>query len=142
MHDRTPTVGIVAFKDNKALLVEHSESAQHLTGVWGLPGGRLDDGESLLDAAAREFQEETGLIPDKSTMVQLPTVHQGDIRRKSGEILKTAWNVFLVKDYTGELMNSDETAPEWVPIEQVSQLSNLLPNTQNAISEAWNLLNI
>lgn len=136
MDDRIHTVGCVAFKDKSALLVLHGESAQHLTGVWGLPGGRLDEGEDLLDAAAREFEEETGLAADKSTMVKLPTIYQGDIKRKSGEILKTFWNVFLVKDFAGELRGSDETVPQWVPIEHVSKLANLLPNTENAILEA------
>lgn len=141
MSERIHTVGIVAIKDESALLVLHGESAQHLTGVWGLPGGRLDLDESLLDAAAREFWEETGLTPDKATMVQLPTVYQGDIKRKSGEVMKTYWNVFLVRDFTGELTASDETVPEWMPIDRVGQLENLLPNTENAVREGLQLIN-
>ena len=30
-------------------------------GLWGLPGGRLDPGESVIEAGRREVMEETGL---------------------------------------------------------------------------------
>lgn len=138
MSERIPTVGVVALKDKSALLVLHGESAQHLTGVWGLPGGRLEPEETLLDAAAREFWEETGLTPDKETMVKMPSIYQGDIPRKNGEIMYTDWHLFLVKNFTGELVGSDETTPEWVDIAAMVEL-NLLPNTENAVREGLQL---
>ena len=81
---RTTTVAVLAFDKSRVLLVKHGEAAHHLTGVYGLPGGRLDEGESLEDGAAREFQEETGLIPEKSSMIKIPKVYEAEIPRKGG----------------------------------------------------------
>lgn len=136
---RTTTVAALAFDKSRVLLVKHGEAAHHLTGVYGLPGGRLDEGESLEDGAAREFQEETGLIPEKSSMIKIPKVYEAEIPRKSGEVLYTSWNVFLVKQYEGKLKETDETIPEWIEIDNVGKL-NLLPNTEEAIQEGLKLL--
>lgn len=38
-------------------------------GQWALPGGRLDPGETALDAALREVDEEIGLRLDESSLV-------------------------------------------------------------------------
>ena len=138
--NRAITVAALAFKNNEVLLVKHGEAAHHLTGVYGLPGGRLDHpGESLLDGAAREFQEETGLVPDKSSMMQIPTVYEAEIPRKNGEILYTSWNVFLVKKFWGKLVSTDETVPGWIEIDKISNL-NLLPNTEDVIKEGKAIL--
>jgi len=53
-----PTIGaIVAIIENgRILLTQREDSA-----VWCLPGGAVEDGESLEQAAAREAFEETGL---------------------------------------------------------------------------------
>lgn len=135
---RTVTVAGLAFDGDKVLLVKHGEAAHHLTGIYGLPGGRLEFGEELLDGAAREFQEETGLIPDKSSMLKIPTVFEAEIDRKGGELLKTFWHVYLVRRYSGTLISSDETIPEWVPLSSVKHL-HLLANTLQAIQEGQEL---
>lgn len=136
---RTPTVSAAAFRGSEVLLVKHGEAASHLTGVYGLPGGRLESGESLLDAAVREFEEETGFRAERDSMSLLSTVFNGDIHRKSGEILKTAWHIFAVSNFTGELRETDETSPEWVEIDTMSSL-NLLPNTEVAVREALSII--
>jgi len=53
-------------------------------GAWTIPKGVLDDGEEPLAAAAREFQEETGIRPVP------PFLPLGSIRQKAGKVVH-AW---------------------------------------------------
>lgn len=45
--------------DGKLPLIKFKRN--YLTGYWGLPGGKFDDGEFLPDTAVREIAEELGL---------------------------------------------------------------------------------
>jgi 8-oxo-dGTP pyrophosphatase MutT (NUDIX family) len=40
-------------------------------GAWGLPGGRMESGESLRDAMFRECREELGFVPDFMRLVPI-----------------------------------------------------------------------
>ena len=55
-------VSAVIFRDGKVLLLKRTKSPGH--GFWSLPGGRVEFGESLHTALAREVDEETGLTID------------------------------------------------------------------------------
>ncbi len=136
----TPTVAVLAFDNDKVLLVKHTGKAEHLTGIYGLPGGRIQIKEGHKTAAAREFEEETGLSTNSSDLIPLPTVFHGVIPRKNGNNVKMSWNVFVAKQASGKLKLSGETVPFWVDIKNISQL-NLLPNTELAIEEGLKVIN-
>lgn len=52
-------VGAVAVRDGCLLLVRRGRAPA--LGKWSVPGGRVEWGETLADAAVREVAEETGL---------------------------------------------------------------------------------
>lgn len=52
-------VGALVLRDNKILLVKRNHPPAE--GLWAVPGGRINLGETLKQAAAREVKEETGL---------------------------------------------------------------------------------
>lgn len=53
-------VGVIIEKQNQILLGQRINS--HGAGAWSAPGGHLEFGETPEQCAARETQEETGLI--------------------------------------------------------------------------------
>lgn len=60
------TVCAVIDREGRVLFSERGDFK-----VWALPGGRLDSGELLVDAAAREVREETGVVAEVQRPVGL-----------------------------------------------------------------------
>lgn len=56
-------VGILIV-DDQVLLLKRVDTDRMFPGQWGLPGGKVDPGETLEQACSREFQEETGIDVD------------------------------------------------------------------------------
>ncbi len=66
--------GIMILKNNQVLLGQRhddpkkADSLLHGQGTWTMPGGKLDFGEGLKEAAIREVSEETGIDIKKENL--------------------------------------------------------------------------
>ena len=60
--------GIVTAPDGQRLLIQRN-------GRWDLPKGKVEAGETLLQAALREVQEETGVVPAAAGAIPVKTYH-------------------------------------------------------------------
>jgi mutator protein MutT len=70
-----PAAVLVAFhEDGRLLLTKRSARLKHHPGQIAFPGGKVEQGETLVDAALREAQEEVGLDPSQvSVLGTLPS---------------------------------------------------------------------
>lgn len=75
-------------------------------GVWTIPKGEIDKGEDPLEAARREFEEETGFRPEGEFRELTPA------RQRSGKIVH-AWAVEGDCDPT--TLRSNTFTLEWPP---------------------------
>lgn len=66
-----PVVGIagIVLDGNRVLLVKRGR--EPLQGIWSLPGGKLELGETLRDGVRRELREEAGLDVRVLDMVEV-----------------------------------------------------------------------
>jgi mutator protein MutT len=105
----TPIVGVgVAIVDEgKILLVQRANDPGK--GLWAVPGGKVDHGETLRAAAVREVLEETGLDVEVGDLVW------------AGEHISDHGHIVLI-DFMGTVRGGslqaadDADRAEWVPI--------------------------
>ena len=55
-----PAVSALVFRDDSVLLVKRRDEPSQ--GLWSPPGGSLEMGETVAQAATREVREETGVV--------------------------------------------------------------------------------
>lgn len=105
----------ILINDQRALLLQKPSK-----GWWVAPGGKMESGESIVEAAKREYREETGLSIDDLQLVSVFTV----VVREEEEIVDE-WMMFSFKttNYKGSLFtHSPEGKLEWIPLTEILQL--------------------
>ena len=119
----------VLIEDGKVLLQKRSDN-----GLWGLPGGRIDTGESMAECAVREMLEETGIETSVTRLVGVysdPEYHSIMSYRHGPEvtIVQYVIGLYEVERTGGEIAVSHEsTAVEWCPVAVCLNRSPLPPD--------------
>jgi len=99
-------------------------------GLWGLPGGYVDRGEVVEQAAVREVWEETGLQVEVGALIGLFS--------ESGDPVIVA--VFAANEIGGKLESGPEALEVgFFPVDDLPELA--FPRDQDVLSE-WQSTNV
>lgn len=83
-------------------------------GRYNGTGGKVEEGENIVEATIREAKEEIGVLPS--------------LIKKVAELTFTfphneSWNqlvhVYITETWEGELVETDEMAPNWFNVEEI-----------------------
>ncbi len=97
-------------KDGRVLLIRKKRGLG--AGKINAPGGKLEPGETALEAAIRETREEVGVTP-------LHLEERGFLRFQFTDGYSLSCAVFVARDFEGELIETDEATPQWCSIDAV-----------------------
>ncbi|MEM8701368.1 MAG: NUDIX hydrolase [Pseudomonadota bacterium] len=118
LYPDAPRVGVsvLCHDQGRVLLIKRDKDP--FKGYWSLPGGLVELGEPLLDAAKRELWEETGVEADLSEPVETFDSIQFD---DSGRVLSHfILTVFCGAHLSGDAIAGDDaSATDWVRPEQL-----------------------
>jgi 8-oxo-dGTP diphosphatase len=112
-------VGAIVVRDGRVLLVRRGHPPSE--GLWAIPGGSVELGETLQEAAEREIMEETGL-----TIRAGEPVYTFDVilRDDAGRVQFHYVIVDLLADYVrGEVHSGDDARDaRWVTSGELEKL--------------------
>ena len=116
-------------RSGRVLLCHRRADRDFYPGVWDLPGGHVQAGESIMDALARELREELGIVPQLAQDAPFWTFEADGLHLF----------VYLIHHWQGEARNA---APDehdkiaWVSFEELSGLDLADPSYSEMLARA------
>ncbi len=110
---------IIRNKNNQILIMSR-EKKESFRDCWEFPGGKLNNGETYLEALVRELKEELNI---KINIQEL--ANYSFFRHRYRSFLLMMY-VFEVKNWSGKICNNENEKLEWVSIRGLRR-KKLLP---------------
>lgn len=110
--------------------------------LWGLPGGRIEPGESVSQAAAREVKEETGLTVEITCLIGVYSEPTGRIVTfpNNGDVVHVVDILLEAAIVSGELFCGSESEdvqffnPEALPVDLIPPAKAPLEDLLNGLT--------
>lgn len=120
---------LVVVDDDKILILRRSATDEWMPNHYGLPGGKIEDGENILNGLCRECKEETDLDISPENIIFLP--------KCSG---KTNHAFFYTTKYNGKVkLDFEHDDFLWVNPKNLSN-HKIVPDLLSIVSETMECL--
>lgn len=110
---------VVVF-DNKRNVLLIKRKKEPFKDKYALPGGFVEEGEIVENAAKRELEEETGIKKDAKNL-QRVGVYNEPRRDPRGRVVSFAFKTFVEKQTP--LARDDAKKADWFPLERMPELA-------------------
>ncbi len=112
-------VGIIRNSNNEYLVSQRSGHGLH-AGKWEFPGGKVEQGESVVQALHRELQEELSIaVSDASPLLKL----NYDYPQR-----RVCLDVWTVERFDGQVRSNEVQCLRWVRLDRLAELDLLEAN--------------
>lgn len=138
LYPSAPLIGACTaiWRDDRILLALRDRAPN--AGSWAMPGGLVDVGETLAEAALREVREETGLILDKVVFNRFTEIIKTDTTNRVEYHYVLA--MFVGHSIAGDPVAGDDAADvQWFSLNEL-QLVPLTGKTLEFAEESLALL--
>jgi len=114
---------IVHQNDSNKILIAKRPDHVHEGGLWEFPGGKVEQGEHVFEALARELEEELAIfVLQAEPLIKI----QHDYPEKS--VLLDVWKV---TEFSGNAKGNEGQAIDWVSVDKLNEYS--FPEANNVI---------
>jgi mutator protein MutT len=104
-------VAAVIERDGRVLICQRKRGSRHAR-KWEFPGGKVEPGERLAEALARELHEELAIVARIGDQIG-----QHEVQYPKGPLIRL--HFFRVTEFTGEPVNTEFERIVWVPRERL-----------------------
>lgn len=136
LYPKLPIPGVAALVFNGGTILLTQRGKAPSKGMWGLPGGVVELGETVEEAVVREVLEETGIIVKPVELIAVfDSIHKDEEERYLYHYILFE---YICKYVSGEVSpSSDAPDARWVSIKDLDEV-RIMPMTKRFILKVIN----